>query len=46
MHDTRPGRRGERDIPYVKAWFQVDLPGRRIDMDPPPGLLDLDTLAD
>ena len=46
MRDTRPGRRGERDIPYVKAWFQVDLPGRRIDLDPPPGLLDLDTLAD
>jgi len=46
MRDTRPGRRGERDIPYIKAWFQVDLAGRRIDLDPPGGLLDLDTLAD
>ncbi len=41
MRDARPGRRGERDIPYVKAWFQVDLAARRIDLDPPQGLLDL-----
>jgi len=42
MRDTRPGRTGQRDIPYIKAWFQVDLAGRRIDLDPPEGLLDLD----
>ena len=42
MADRRPGRTGQRDIPYIKAWFQVDLAGRRIDLDPPPGLLDLD----
>jgi len=42
MQDLRPGKRGRRDIPYIKAWFQVDLAARRIDLDPPPGLLDLD----
>jgi 16S rRNA processing protein RimM len=42
MRDLRPGRTGQRDIPYIKAWFQVDLAGRRLDLDPPPGLLDLD----
>jgi 16S rRNA processing protein RimM len=44
MRDLRPGRRGQRDIPYIKAWFQVDLAARRIDLDPPAGLLDLDTV--
>jgi 16S rRNA processing protein RimM len=44
MKDQRPGRRGQRDIPYIKAWFQVDLAARRIDLDPPAGLLDLDTV--
>ena len=44
MRDLRPGRRGQRDIPYVKAWFQVDLAGRRIDLDPPEGLLDLESM--
>jgi 16S rRNA processing protein RimM len=42
MRDLRPGRRGERDIPYIKAWFQPDLAARRIELDPPAGLLDLD----
>ena len=42
LKDLRPGRTGRRDVPYIKAWFQVDLAGRRIDLDPPPGLLDLD----
>ena len=42
MRDLRPGRTGLRDVPYIKAWFQVDLAGRRLDLDPPPGLLDLD----
>jgi 16S rRNA processing protein RimM len=46
MRDTRPGRRGQRDIPYIKAWFQVDLAARRIDLDPPEGLLDLDRLSE
>jgi 16S rRNA processing protein RimM len=45
MADQRPGRRGQRDIPYIKAWFQVDLAARRIDLDPPAGLLDLDLLT-
>ncbi len=42
MRDLRPGRTGIREIPYIKAWFQLDLPGRRIELDPPVGLLDLD----
>lgn len=42
LKDLRPGRTGQRDVPYIKAWFQVDLDNRRIDLDPPPGLLDLD----
>lgn len=42
LKDLRPGRTGQRDVPYIKAWFQVDLERRRIDLDPPPGLLDLD----
>jgi 16S rRNA processing protein RimM len=46
MKDLRPGRRGQRDIPYIKAWFQVDLAARRIELDPPEGLLDLDSTAD
>jgi 16S rRNA processing protein RimM len=46
MRDMRPGRTGRRDLPYIKAWWQVDLPGRRLDLDPPPGLLDLDRLED
>jgi len=46
MRDLRPGRAGLRDIPYIKAWFQLDLPNRRIHLDPPPGLLDLDRIKD
>jgi 16S rRNA processing protein RimM len=42
LRDLRPGRSGQRDVPYIKAWFQVDLAGKRIELDPPPGLLDLD----
>lgn len=42
MKDLRPGRFGQREIPYIKAWFQLDLPGKRIDLDPPQGLLELD----
>ncbi len=45
MRDLRPGRTGQREIPYIKAWFQnVDLAARRIDVDPPQGLLDLDRI--
>ncbi|MGA2082972.1 MAG: hypothetical protein ABSH53_20495 [Holophaga sp.] len=46
MRDLRPGRQGQRDIPFVKAWFKVDLAARRIDLDPPEGLLDLDAIPD
>ncbi|BDU77735.1 ribosome maturation factor RimM [Mesoterricola sediminis] len=42
LRDLRPGRTGQRDVPYIKAWFQIDWAARRIDLDPPPGLLDLD----
>ncbi len=42
LKDLRPGRTGQRDVPYIKAWFQVDLAAKRLDLDPPPGLLDLD----
>ncbi len=42
LKDLRPGRTGQRDVPYIKAWWQVDLAARRLDLDPPPGLLDLD----
>lgn len=41
MRDLRPGRTGQRDIPYVKAWWTLDLPNRRLDLDPPEGLLDV-----
>jgi 16S rRNA processing protein RimM len=45
MRDLRPGRAGLRDIPYIKEWFQsVDLPNRRIEVNPPEGLLDLDRM--
>jgi len=41
MRDLRPGRTGQRDIPYIKAWWTLDLPNRRMDLDPPEGLLDV-----
>jgi 16S rRNA processing protein RimM len=41
MRDLRPGRTGQRDIPYIKAWWTLDLPNRRLDLDPPEGLLDV-----
>ena len=46
MRDRRPGRTGVREIPYIKAWFTLDLPNRRIELDPPEGLLDLEKLDD
>jgi len=42
VKDLRPGRRGIRDIPYIKAWFSLNLQDRRIDIEPPEGLLDVD----
>jgi 16S rRNA processing protein RimM len=42
MKDLRPGRHGIRNIPYIKAWFDLNLQGRRIDLYPPMGLLDVD----
>jgi 16S rRNA processing protein RimM len=44
LRDLRPGRTGQREVPYIKAWWTLDLPHRRLDLDPPPGLLDLDRL--
>lgn len=41
MRDLRPGRTGQRDIPYIKAWWTLDLPNRRLDLDAPEGLLDV-----
>jgi len=46
MRDVRPGRTGQRDIPYIKAWWTLDLPGRRLDLDPPEGLLDVNQVGD
>ena len=45
VKDLRPGRRGVRDIPYIKAWFNLDLQSRRIDLNPPEGLLDVDHVS-
>ena len=42
LRDLRPGRTGQREVPYIKAWWTLDLPNRRLEVDPPPGLLDLD----
>ena len=37
---------GQRDIPYIKAWWTLDLPNRRLDLDPPEGLLDVNLVGD
>ena len=42
MKDLRPGRPGLREIPYIKAWWTLDLAGKKVFVDPPEGLLDLD----
>lgn len=42
LKDLRPGRTGLREVPYIKAWWRLRLAERRLDLDPPPGLLDLD----
>lgn len=44
LRDTRPGRRGQREVPYIKAWWTLDLPHRRLDLDAPGGILDLDRI--
>lgn len=44
LRDLRPGRTGQREVPYIKAWWTLDLPNRRLDLDPPEGLLDLDRI--
>jgi 16S rRNA processing protein RimM len=46
MRDLRPGRTGQRDIPYIKAWWTLDLSGCRLDLDPPEGLLDVNLVGD
>ena len=46
MRDLRPGRTGQRDIPYIKAWWTLDLPNRRLELDPPDGLLDVNQVGD
>ncbi|NWJ40183.1 MAG: hypothetical protein HXX12_04335 [Geothrix sp.] len=46
MRDLRPGRTGQRDIPYIKAWWTLDLPNRRLELDPPEGLLDVNQVGD
>jgi 16S rRNA processing protein RimM len=45
MRDLRPGRTGQRDIPYIKAWWTLDLPSRRLELDPPEGLLDVNQVG-
>lgn len=46
MRDLRPGRTGQRDIPYIKAWWTLDLPHRRLELEPPEGLLDINLAGD
>lgn len=41
LKDLRPGRVGLREVPYIKAWWNVDLPNRHLDLDGPPGILDI-----
>jgi len=46
MRDLRPSRTGQRDIPYIKAWWTLDLPNQHLDLDPPEGLLDVNLVGD
>jgi len=41
LKDLRPGRVGLREVPYIKAWWKVDLANRQLDLDGPPGILDI-----
>ena len=42
IRDLRQGKQGVRNVPYINAWFALNLPNHRIDLDPPEGLLDVD----
>lgn len=42
--DRRPGRRGTVEIPYIKAWWTLDLANGKAAVEPPEGLLDLHKL--
>lgn len=44
LKDLRPGRRGQREVPYIKAWWTLDLPKRQLHLDGPGGILDLDLM--
>ena len=46
LRDLRPGRTGQREVPYIKTWWTLDLAHRRLDLDPPPGLLDVNQIGD
>lgn len=41
IRDRRPGRRGTVEIPYIKAWWTLDLANGKASVEPPEGLLDL-----
>lgn len=44
VRDRRPGRRGTVEIPYIKAWWTLDLAHGKAAVEPPEGLLDLHSL--
>ena len=44
IHDRRPGRRGTVEIPYIKAWWSLDLTHGKASVEPPECLLDLHKL--
>ena len=44
VRDRRPGRRGTVEIPYIKAWWSLDLANGKAAVEPPEGLLDLHQL--
>ena len=41
IRDLRPGRAGLREVPYIKAWWNVDLEHKHLDLDGPQGILDV-----
>lgn len=44
IRDRRPGRRGTVEIPYIKAWWTLDLAHGKAAVEAPEGLLDLHKL--
>ncbi len=44
IRDRRPGRRGTVEVPYIKAWWTLDLANGKAAVEPPEGLLELHTL--